>query len=849
MTNELWNEARRIFDAALDLDPQDRGEFVARECAAKPELLAIVTDLLKADSDTKRLVTPLREPWGDFQLAEELGRGGNGIVYRAWDPSLKRWVAVKILRRRSLTAAETARFKIEAELASRLRHPHIVRVLASGEHESEPFFVMDYVAGTDLGKLVQEASSSIEQGGTRQIADLMRVAEEAYPRAVARMIQKVARALHFAHTQNVLHRDVKPSNILWGEDGEPYLVDFGVARDLERATMSETHVGTTYYMSPEQARIREAPVDRRTDIFSLGVVTYELLALTKPFDGDTEAQVLQAIQNVQPRQIQAFNPDVPPELSLIVQTAMHKNPNDRYADAAVMAEDLQRLLDGRSVLARPLPWRRRVVLAISRHRLWTTAAGLAVLAILCSMFAVSVARAADLRAEIANCQPSSEPVAGLDGKRLDDAIDRVADKSRWLASLHPRSSGAHRQECKTTRQALERRAEALFQRTASLYFRAENAPSGLLNETIKLRMDRLLALARSTALLPESSAGAPDLASQLRPTVSLVTDPPQATVCAVPLDVYGTPLAAKVVRLGSTPLARVPIPAGYYRVFATHADGRFGEVTRLFSRYATEYQLPTLTLRRVDGVAGMVSIAAGPFRRRGDRSRGVPTEPKLEGFLIDKDEATNAAFRAFLIAYPNQPTPDHWPIDWRTNWKVAWDLLPATGMDFFVAEAFAAWSGKRLPTAIEWERSAGGTTGYSYPWGETPLPTIADANAGQPDPPGLGAPYAPGTSDAARRAALWANYLAQARPVGSFAKDASPDGLRDVLGNANEWTETFKIAIDATRRLEVAPTRRITMGASFEGAVRVLQQRYPCSARSRSVSRGFRCAKSAASVR
>src|SRR5262245_656985 len=274
---------------------------------------------------------------GRFELLDVVGRGAFGTVYKARDPELDRTVAVKLPRAGSLAGPqELDRFLREARSAAQLRHPSIVTVHEVGQRNGLPYLVSDFVPGVTLADQL-----SARRPGFREAADL---------------VAAVADALQYAHEQGVIHRDVKPSNIMIGDDGGPCVMDFGLAkREAGEITMTvEGQVlGTPAYMSPEQARGEGHAVDGRGDVYSLGVVLYQLLTGELPFRG-TQRMLLHQVLHDEPRSPRSLNDRIPRDLETICLKAMAKESARRYVTARDMAEDLRRFLRGESILARPV---------------------------------------------------------------------------------------------------------------------------------------------------------------------------------------------------------------------------------------------------------------------------------------------------------------------------------------------------------------------------------------------------------------------------------------------------------------------------------------------------------------
>jgi serine/threonine-protein kinase len=266
--------------------------------------------------------------FGRYEILEELGRGGMGVVYRARDPHINRIVAIKSVPLVGLPPdvqnEYRERFAREAEAAGRLSHPGIVTIFDVGEDSEtrSPYIVMEFVKGQSLESAQLSAFDAV------------------------RVVQEIADALDTAHSQGIVHRDLKPSNILLTDDGRSKIADFGIARlDLSELTTTGQVLGTPAFMSPEQ--LRGEPVDGRSDLFSLGVILYTLLTGHRPFQGNSVYTVSYKVVHHEPVPATALNVELPPELSRIVVRAIEKSPADRYQSGRDMATDLRKLLASR----------------------------------------------------------------------------------------------------------------------------------------------------------------------------------------------------------------------------------------------------------------------------------------------------------------------------------------------------------------------------------------------------------------------------------------------------------------------------------------------------------------------
>lgn len=316
---------------------------------------------------------------GDFRIIREIGSGGMAIVYEAEQISLKRRVALKVLPSHLSFSDEAIRkFQQEAVAGGRASHPGIVAVHAVGEHEGRHFMAQEIVEG---GYTLADRLEALRESGDPPVG---------YFREIVKVITDVARALGHAHAHNVIHRDVKPSNILLTPTGQPKVTDFGLARIEDALTLSRTGqvVGTPYYMSPEQTKRQSKGIDFRTDIFSLGVTLYESLTLAYPFDGDTAREVLEKILLREPRDPRKMNPRVPVDLAVICLKALEKKPENRYATMNDFADDLERFLNGEVILARPVLPATRLWRLVKRNPSLSAMGGLALLAVAVLVFVV-----------------------------------------------------------------------------------------------------------------------------------------------------------------------------------------------------------------------------------------------------------------------------------------------------------------------------------------------------------------------------------------------------------------------------------------------------------------------------
>jgi WD40 repeat protein/predicted Ser/Thr protein kinase len=306
-------------------------------------------DELPEEAATPLELSDLPEPFvrlpaiPGFEFLEVIGRGGMGVVYRARQVRLKRVVAMKLLLPGVLAdAASRVRFQQEAQAVAQMQHPGIVPVYEAGDHEGQPWFAMEYVAGRDLAHLTEPLPFS--------------------PTRAARLLRLVCDAVQYAHEQGVLHRDLKPSNILLDADDRPRLTDFGLARRLDadpELTLPGQALGSPGYLAPEQAAANRGESGPASDVYSLGAVLYYLLTGRAPFLASKLADALREVLGRDPVPIRELNPSVPRDLETIALKCLEKRPADRYPSAGALGDDLARFIGNEPIVARPpAPWTR-----------------------------------------------------------------------------------------------------------------------------------------------------------------------------------------------------------------------------------------------------------------------------------------------------------------------------------------------------------------------------------------------------------------------------------------------------------------------------------------------------------
>src|SRR6266498_1750040 len=313
--------------------PPDSPEHSCGACLLEPGLGA---DEAVAGVDDPGPRMPMLMDFGDYELLEQIGRGGQGVVFRARQKSLNRTVALKVISLGQWASeAHVKRFRREAEAAARLEHPCIVPIYEVGERDGSCYFSMKFVEGGQLDEVIRR--------------------EPMPPRRAAELIAKVARTVHYAHEHGILHRDIKPGNILLDAKGEPHLTDFGLARLVEsESTVTRTLevLGTPSYMAPEQAEGENEAVSSATDVYGIGAVLYQLLTGQPPFAGGTTYETIKLLLDTEPRPPRLLNPKIDRDLSTICLKCLEKDPQRRYSSALALAEDSERWLKHEPIQAR-----------------------------------------------------------------------------------------------------------------------------------------------------------------------------------------------------------------------------------------------------------------------------------------------------------------------------------------------------------------------------------------------------------------------------------------------------------------------------------------------------------------
>ena len=842
MSDERRRRVFSILQEVMGLTAAEQAAYLDEACAGDPSLRTEVEDILLAQRDMpEEFLHPpddtavLPGKLGEFELEEEIGRGAMGVVWRARQPSLDRTVAVKILTVRLLTTPhQIERFHREARAAALLDHPHIVKVYATGEEERQHWFAMEWVDGHDLETELKQQRSEEPDRGDRCL--LPTRGQDQHIARVAALIADVADALDHAHRHGIVHRDVKPSNLVLEKNGEVKVTDFGIARDERFGSLTLTNqlIGSLPYMSPEQARVLEAHVDRRTDVYSLGVVLYELLSLRRPFQGKTSHEILAEIRTHSYPPLRELNSAVPRDLALICDQSMRPKPQNRYASAAAFAADLRRFLAHEAVEATPLPFAQRVAERLRRHRTAVIASTLTVLGLLGGAWvsaAVSENRAVARSREPLVAWEQRDDWTRADTTELLELHEDLRDaRDSWATATEDQALVEELQ----SRLDGERERRTLAARDQSI--------QGLrdIGAGIGDGQDRLLtgleALFHVELLGAELNARALYL--------------PKVTIRAIAAD--GRPLAGSArmrildpvtgepgahEELGTLPTLEFTVPPVPVR-FAVQLSG--GEVREF---------------HRVPALGEEIEIVVGPAHGsedgdmvlvEGDTWTLVDPEPTLNPlqgrelrvrpFLLDRTEVSIGQYREFLAAVPDAERPFYFDL---LEPGSPHESHPVVLVSWMGARRYAEWRGKRLPTHAEWTLAARGTEGRITPWGADD-PAALDSEGER-----IGNVHETEelTGDMQHR---FQQFLRLARAVSSDSK-AQTNGICHLFGNVEEWTETVLAMNDAGGTLRPFSSRRIVVGHRWDAVKFGLDLRRigedetgPSYAR---ITRGFRCAR------
>jgi serine/threonine protein kinase len=486
--------------ATEDGRPPDRRTFLAKHsdiAGALAECLEGLAALHGAGSSSRRGAAGSRAPvpvaegapgmaLGDFQIVREVGRGGMGIVYEAEQLSLGRRVALKVLPfAAALDPKQLQRFRNEAQAAAHLHHPHIVPVYFVGAERGVHYYAMQLIDGQNLAAVAAAAaelpkdkgqrtkdktgssgtpsptsrdSAAVTEGGFGARLSTQRSGQAAdYFGTVARLTAQAADALEYAHAMGIVHRDVKPANLLLDNHGNLWVTDFGLAQFQANANLTQTGelLGTLRYMSPEQVGGPRGVVDHRTDVYSLGATLYELLTLRPIFEGSGRQTLLFQIMREEPRPPRAIDRAIPEELETIVLKAVSKDPADRYATAGAFAEDLRRFLGNEPILARRPTLKQRARKWGQRHPgVIATALGLLLIVAVGSSVSAGLIRVEQERTKAEQLRAEAgERSARAEQARAEEEKQKARESQQQAEAAEAKATAAAERERQRAEQA------------------------------------------------------------------------------------------------------------------------------------------------------------------------------------------------------------------------------------------------------------------------------------------------------------------------------------------------------------------------------------------------------------
>jgi serine/threonine-protein kinase len=758
----------------------------------------MLSSMVDHPTETRQVPVP-KQLIGDFEVVKELGRGSMGVVYEALQHPLERRVALKTFTAEGRTEQALERFKREASAAAKLTHPGIVPVWAVGEDRGTHYYAMQLVEGKTLRDWIYEGKIDARRAAT--------------------LAKKIAEALEYAHGQGVIHRDLKPANIIITGDEQPVITDFGLAKNLALTKMTQVGavLGTPTHMSPEQAK-GSADVDHRCDIYGIGAVLYEMLTARLPFYAENINDILKKVIEEAPAPPRSVKPETPPELEAITLKCLAKDREARYQSAGEVAKELDRYLRGEKLASTRLP---RAGGGGGGGGFGRVVRGLVKLVLLLALLAGAAVGGA-----VAWQRGLAEPVlarlgislgaagasaSGAGGGVAKSADGRAAEAQRWAergVEAQLRSEKLAGAEAERARDAaLEAFAAALALDTSNA--EAEAGIGGIWLRRAR-DADARGEADRAALCLAEVKKHNPkglfDPALKAEGTLVVHVKPAGAAIAVdrvIPIDTTGETRRERLFE-GSDPLAQRVLAAGSY-VLEVSAQGFATAIVPIAIDRLAREELTVRLLAPADIPKGFVYVPAGPFRSGGD-PKAIRARPRaridLPGFLIAEREVTCGEFAEFLASLPpaeaRRAAPRggarhghaalFWPEGKAWHFPPAWPAeRPVMGVTYETALKYAIWRGAkdgrgpyRLPTELEWEKACRGADGRSYPWGE------ADP-AGRANVPVDGRPVEP-------------------RPVGMTDGDVSIYGVRDMIGNASEWTSS---------NLDARLTHRIVRGGAY----------------------------------
>jgi len=761
---------------------------------------------------------------GDFEIAREIGRGSMGVVYEAIQLSLGRRVALKTFPTHGKSDQALERFKREAGAASKLVHPGIVPVYSVGDDDNVHYYAMKLVEGKTLRELIYT--------------------DKIPPERSAKIAKRIAEALDYAHKQGVIHRDIKPTNVIVQEKDQPVITDFGLAKDLSLSTMTQAGIvlGTPTHMSPEQAA-GAADVDHRTDIYALGACLYEMLSYRLPFNAQNLEELLDKVAQEEPERLKRIDARIPLDLEAIVMKALAKRPSDRYASAGEMADDLGRFLSGDRVRAERLS-------ALKSLRKWThknpipAVAVALVLALSAGAVVSFFAKAVAARGEQASLRKELEHASSARDKTLAIAI---ADKLLLLdpsdEALRKRRAEleiAREREASEARRVRNREEAQKHVHAGESALQRATAPTLSGREKEKIVGEALDAFGRALGLDPENSAARAGRGRIYLARALQAESEGDDELAAIyfgfvrehnPDGLYDGPLRAEgafTVRAQNVPGARVrmdrvtfapetgeqrrepvaigadaerpfetdapyaarAVTVGSYLIEVT-AEGFTTAVVSLTVERDCRDDLEIMLLREREIPPGFAYVPSGPARVGGDRRAIRPLtreRRRIEGFFMAQRETTCEEYARFLSSVPptdaEQMLPRGGP---RQSYAKLFWRDPKTGKYRFPDP----WPPERPVTGVGYDAAAR-YAAWRASVDNLPIRLPNEFEWEKAARGGDGRSWPWGESEPFGRANVaQGDEPGSARAAGAMPQDVSIYGCLDMIGNASEWTSSM----------------------------------------------------------